>query len=158
MTRGIDDLRRRAEEVPDRSANQRNDDHRRNKYGGDFIRQLADLRFAALRLAHHADNSCQRGLAADGAGGKQHAAILHHGPGVNGVAIAFCCGTGSPVSIASSNRGFATAYHAVDRDAVAGSQAQRHAGLNFRERQIFLALGRDDPRRRRRQVEQFFQR
>ncbi|MCQ4033911.1 hypothetical protein FK513_28460, partial [Klebsiella pneumoniae] len=41
---------RRAEEVPDRSANQRNDDHRRNKYGGDFIRQLADLRFAALRL------------------------------------------------------------------------------------------------------------
>lgn len=46
---GIDDLRRRAEEVPDRSANQRNDDHRRNKYGGDFIRQLADLRFAALR-------------------------------------------------------------------------------------------------------------
>ncbi len=108
--------------------------------------------------AHHADNSCQRGLAADGAGGKQHAAILHHGPGVNGVAIAFCCGTGSPVSIASSNRGFALAYHAVDRDAVAGSQAQRHAGLNFRERQIFLALGRDDPRRRRRQVEQFFQR
>ncbi|UMX82961.1 hypothetical protein MJ561_07445 [Klebsiella pneumoniae] len=32
-------LRRRAEEVPDRSADQRNDD-RRNKYGGDFIRQL----------------------------------------------------------------------------------------------------------------------
>ncbi|MCS5931787.1 hypothetical protein LNQ03_09590 [Klebsiella pneumoniae subsp. pneumoniae] len=62
------------------------------------------------------------------------------------------------MSIASSNQASPWLITPSTGDAVAGSQAQRHAGLNFRERQIFLALGRDDPRRRRRQVEQFFQR
>ena len=77
---------------------------------------------------------------------------------MNGVAVAFLL----RYRFAGEHRfikpGFPLAYHAVDRDAVAGRQAQRHAGLNFSERQIFLALGRNDPRRRRRQVEQFFQR
>ena len=77
---------------------------------------------------------------------------------MNGVAIAFLLRHRFAGEHRFIKPGFALAYHAVDRDAVAGSQAQRHAGLNFRERQIFLALGRDDPRRRRRQVEQFFQR
>ncbi len=73
------------------------------------------------------------------AGGKQHAAILHHGTGVNGVAIAFLLRHWFAGEHRFIKPGFALAYHAVDRDAVAGSQAQRHAGLNFRERQIFLA-------------------
>ena len=77
---------------------------------------------------------------------------------MNGIAIAFLLWHRFAGEHRFIKPGFALAYHAVDRDAVAGSQAQGHAGLNFSERQIFLALGRDDPRRRRRQVEQFFQR
>ena len=84
---GVNNLRCRAEEIPDRRAQQGNADHYWNKNGGDPVSKLANFRLAALGLAHHADNTRQRRVAADGAGGKQHAAVLHHRTRMNGVAV-----------------------------------------------------------------------
>ena len=84
---GINNLRRWAEEIPDRRAQQGNTDHHRHKNGGNFVSELANLRLTALRLAHHANNARQRGVAADGAGGEQHAAVLYHRTGMNGVTV-----------------------------------------------------------------------
>jgi hypothetical protein len=65
-------------------------------------------------------------VAADGAGGEQHAAVLHHGAGMNGVAIAFLL-RNRFAGHRFIQPGFALAYHAVNRNAIAGGQAQRHA-------------------------------
>ena len=54
--------------------------------------------------------------------------------------------------------GFALAYNAVNRNPVAGSQAQGHPRLNVGQRHAFFPLFADHSRRGRRQIEQFFQR
>ena len=59
---------------------------------------------------------------------------------MNGIAIAFLLRHRFAGEHRFIKPGFALAYHAVDRDAVAGGQAQRHARLNFRERQILFPL------------------
>ncbi|UMP86886.1 hypothetical protein MJ563_06820 [Klebsiella pneumoniae] len=110
--------------------------HRRNKYGGDFIRQLADLPVCCSALWR-----TMQIILANVVWLPVTLAVNNflpsHGPGVNGVAIAFCCGTGSPVTSLHQTRLRHGLSCCVDRDAVAGSQAQRHAGLeNFRERRM----------------------
>ena len=151
-------MRCRPEEVPDCRTEQGDNHHGRHEYGGDFIRQLADFRFAALRLAHHADDTGKRCLAADGAGGKQNAAVLDHGTGMQRVAIRFLLWNRFAGQHRLIQPGFALAYHSVNRNPVAGGQTQGHPRLNVGQRHAFFTLFADNPRRRWRQVEQFFQR
>ena len=139
-------MRRRAKKVPDRGAEQGYRHNRRDEHGGDFVRQLADFRFTALRLAHHADNARQGGLTADGAGGKQYAAVLHYGPGMNGVTVAFLLRHWLAGEHRFIEPGFALANDAVDRYAIAGGQTQDHSRLNLSQRQIFFAFVGDHPR------------
>ncbi len=150
---GVNNLRRGAEEVPDRRAQQGNADDHRHKNGRDPVSKLANLRLAALRLAHHADNTRQRRVAADGAGGKQHAAVLYHRTGMDGVAVGFLLGD----RLAGQHRfiqpGLALGYFSVNGHAVAGGQTQRHAGLNLRQRNAFFPLVRDHAGRRRGQIQ-----
>ena len=84
---GIDNLRRRAEEIPDSRAQQRDAHYYRHKNGGDFIGQLTYFRLTALCLAHHADNTGQRGVSSHRTGGEQHAAVLHHRTGMHAITL-----------------------------------------------------------------------
>ncbi len=155
---GIHDLRCRAEEVPDSAAEQRNQHHDRDKHRGDAVGEFADFRLTALGLAHHANNARQSGMVADGAGAEQDAAILHHGPGVDAFADAFLL----RYRLAGQHRfikpGFTLGDFAIGRNAIAGSQAQRHAWLHFRQWQRLLAVFGDHARGGRCEIKQPFQR
>ena len=59
---------------------------------------------------------------------------------MNGIAIAFLLWYRFAGEHRFIKPGFALAYHAVNRNAIASGQAQRHAGLNFSERQILFSL------------------
>ena len=53
---------------------------------------------------------------------------------------------------------FTLNYLTVYRDTIAGRQPQRHAELHLRQRDVFLAIVGHQARRRRRQIQQPFQR
>ncbi len=142
---GVDNLRRRAKEVPDSGAEQGNTHHHRHENSGNFIRQLADLRLAALGLAHHADDARQRSVAADGTGAEQHAAILHHRTGVDALPGAFLLRHRLAGEHGFVKPGFALGYVAVHRHAIAGRQAQDHPCLNLGQRQVLFTVFRDYP-------------
>ena len=155
---GVDNLRRRAEEVPDGGAENGNGDHHRHEHGGDSIRQLADFRLTALCLTHHLNNARQRGVAADSACAELDRTIFDHGTGVNAIAIAFLLRDRLTGQHRFIKPGFALANFTVNGDAVAGSQAQDHPRLNVGQRHGFFTIFRHHAGGWRRQVEQFFQR
>ncbi|MNG89578.1 hypothetical protein D3C79_484480 [compost metagenome] len=154
----VNQLRLWAEEIPDRRAEQGDGHHHRHEHRRNAVRQFTNLRLAALRLAHQFDDARQRGFAADSAGAKQHAAVIHHRTGMHRIANAFLLRHGFAGQHGFVQPHFALHNFAVHRDTIAGGQAQRHAKLHLRQRNGFLAVVGHQPRRRRRQVQQPLQR
>ena len=136
----VDQLRLRAKEVPYRRAEQGDRHHRRHEHRRDAVGQLANSRFTALRLTHQFDDARQRGLAADGGGAEQHAAVVDHRPGMHRVAGAFLLRHRFAGQHRFIKPDFTLYDFAVDRHAIAGGQPQRHAELHLRQRDIALAV------------------
>ncbi len=79
-------------------------------------------------------------MAADGAGAEQHAAVLYDRTRVHRVALRFLLWDGFAGEHRFIKPGFALGNFTVDGDTVTGSQAQRHTGLNVRQRNVFFAV------------------
>ena len=146
--------RLRSEHRPCRKRQQRRGDHRRHEPAGHLIREALDRRPRALRARHHVDDARQHGVAADFFRAQHQPAILIDGAADHMRAFGLADRHRFTGHHRLVDRRAALRDDAIDRNLLAGTDAQEIADRDGVERDILVAVLGDAPRGFRREAEQ----
>ena len=114
---------------PDDESDDRDQHHGRHEPCRDAVGQPLDRRARALRLGDHLDDAGEHGFGADLFGSHHQRAVLVERAGDQPVAVGLLDRHGLAGEHRFVDRGTAFEHDAVDRDAVAGADAQAVAGV-----------------------------
>ena len=151
---GVGHGRRRTPDRPGDKRRHRHKDDSRHEIGGHLVGQFLNRRTAPLRFGDHLDDLRQHGVGADAPGlDDQRAPAVDRRTGHRVAKRLFdrhrFAGQHGLV-----NRRVAFGNHPIHRHFVSRAYPQSIADLNVFERDfLFAAIGADDPRRRRSQVQ-----